>query len=358
VSSLLAPDGFAGADPSSPVRGVREALERRRARAHGHVYAVVRWAGAGIFAAVFVTLLVTLFDQASAALGHMGIAILWTGWNPAKNQYGAGVFIVGTLLTTLVALVVAVPIGIGTAVLLSELAPRWIAAPFTLMVEFLAAVPSIVVGLWGLIVLTPLFATHVEPFLKKVPLLNVLFHGTAYGASVLLAGVVLAVMILPTIVALSRVAMSGVAVADREAGLALGATRWQVVSKAVVPGARRGIRASITLAMGRALGEAIAVALVIGNNTSLPHSLLSPGATLGSAIVNSFSEATPGSLEKSGVVALVVVLLAISVLVNAGGQLLLRARKPGLPPRGPVTESASPIMPTVPGVPDTAGTTT
>jgi phosphate transport system permease protein len=341
VSALSAPGTHPGADPWAPVHGVREALERRRARTHGRIYAVVRWAGAGIFAAVFVTLVVTLFDQASAALGHMGVSILWTGWNPAKNQFGAGVFIVSTLLTTLMALVIAVPIGSGTAVLLSELAPRWIAAPFTMLVEFLAAIPSIVVGLWGLIVLTPLFANHIEPFLKKVPVASVLFHGPAYGASVLLAGVVLAVMVLPTIVALSRVAMSGVAVADREAGLALGATRWQVVSKAVVPGARRGIRASITLAMGRALGEAIAVALVIGNNTAIPHSLLSPGATLGSAIVNSFSEANPGSLERSGVVALVVVLLAISVLVNAGGQLLLRARQPTPPPRGPALDPAS-----------------
>jgi phosphate transport system permease protein len=161
------------------------------------------------------------------------------------------------------------------------------------------------------------------------------------GASVLLAGVVLAIMILPTVVALSRVAMSGVALADREAGLALAATRWQVARKVVIPGARRGIRASFTLAMGRALGEAIAVAMVIGNNTAIPHSLLSPGATLGSAIVNFFSEANPGTLEKSGVVALVVVLLAISVLVNAGGQFLLRARKAPVPPRGPVDEIAA-----------------
>jgi phosphate transport system permease protein len=335
---MAAPEASAGA--WSPVRGVREALERRRARPKGRLYALVRWAGAGIFAAIFVTLLVTLFDEASAALGHMGIAILWSGWNPAKSQYGAGVFIVGTLLTTAVALVIAVPVGIGTAAFLAELAPRWIAAPLTVMVEFLAAVPSIVVGLWGLIVLTPLFADHVEPFLHGVPVLGVLFHGPPLGASVLLAGVVLAVMILPTVVALSRVAMSGVAVADREAALALGATRWQVVHRAVVPGARRGIRASITLAMGRALGEAIAVALVIGNNTAIPHSLLSPGATLGSAIVNSFSEANPGTLEKSGVVALVVVLLGISVVVNAGGQWLLRARRAAVPPRGPVADPA------------------
>jgi len=319
---------------------VREALDQHRAKPHGRVYAAVRWLGAAIFAAIFVALLVTLFDNASAALGHMGLSVFWKSWNPAKNEYGAGVFVVGTLITTLVGLVIAVPIGIGTAALLSELAPRWIAAPLTVLVEFLAAIPSVVVGLWGLIVLTPLFAQHVEPFLKRVPVLGGLFHGPPLGASLLLAGVVLAIMILPTIVALSRVAMSGVGVADREAALALGATQWQVVRKAVVPGARRGIRASITLAMGRAAGEAIAVAMVIGNNNAIPHSLLAPGATLGSAIVNSFSEANPGTLEKSGVVALVLVLLVISVLVNAGGQLLLRARKAEVPPRGPVETPA------------------
>ena len=329
----------------APVRGVHELLERRRGRSSGRAYAAIRWAGAAIFAAVFVALLVVLSRDAAAALGHMGLSVVWKGWNPAKGEYGAGVFVVGTLLTTLVALIIAVPIGLGTAALLSELAPRWLASPLTVLVEFLAAIPSIVVGLWGLIVLTPVFAHRVEPFLKGVPGLNVVFHGQPLGASILLAGVVLAVMVLPTVVALSRVAMSGVAEADREAGLALAATRWQVTRKVVIPGARRGIRASVTLAMGRALGEAIAVAMVIGNNTAIPHSLLSPGATLGSAIVNSFSEANPGTLEKSGVVGLVVVLLAISVLVNAGGQVLLRTRKPPIPARGPVEGLAVAIGP-------------
>jgi phosphate transport system permease protein len=342
VSTVAAPEAPASWEP---VAGVASSLERRRKRPRGRLYAVIRWGGAAIFAGIFALLLVTLFHQAWAAFAHMGLPILWRGWNPAKGQFGAGMFIVGTLLTTLVALVIAVPVGLGTATFLAELAPRWIAAPCTVLVEFLAAIPSIVVGLWGLIVLTPLFSRHVEPFLKQVPVLSVLFHGPPLGASILLAGVVLAIMILPTIVALSRVAMSGVGLADREAGLALAATRWQVARRVVIPGARRGIRASITLAMGRALGEAIAVAMVIGNNTSLPHSLLAPGATLGSAIVNSFSEANPGTLEKSGVVALVVILLAISVLVNAGGQILLRSRKAPPPPRGPVDEVIAALGP-------------
>ena len=332
MSLLVAPE----LSSWEPVAGVAESLDRRRARPRGRLYAVVRWGGAALFSAVFALLLFTLFHQAWAALVHMGPSILWRGWNPATSQYGAGVFIVGTVLTTLVALVIAVPVGLGTATFLAELAPRWLAVPCTVLVEFLAAIPSIVVGLWGLIVLTPVFRNQVEPFLKKVPVLGVLFHGPPLGASILLAGVVLAIMVLPTVVALSRVAMTGVATADREAGLALSATRWQVARKVVIPGSRRGIRAAVTLAMGRALGEAIAVAMVVGNNTALPHSLLAPGATLGSAIVNSFSEANPGTLEKSGVVSLVIVLLAISVVVNAGGQLLMRVRTQAPPPRGPV----------------------
>ncbi len=317
------------------VPGVRQLLDRRPP-GRGRLYGVVRWGGAGIFAAVFVALLVSLFEQAAPALGHMGPAILWREWNPAKNQFGAGIFIVGTVITTAIALIISVPVGIAAAVLFAELAPRRIAGPMAAAIEFLAAIPSIVVGLWALIVLEPVFSRHVEPFFKKVPVLDALFHGPALGASLFLAGVVLAIMVLPTMVALSRSAMAAVAVEDREAGRALAATRWQVARQVVVPGARRGIRAAVTLAMGRAFGEAIAVAMVIGNNTGVPHSLLSPGASLGSAIVNSFSEALPGSLEKSGVVALVIVLLAISVVVNAGGQLLLRRRKPTTPPRGPV----------------------
>ncbi len=317
------------------VPGIRQSLERNRLRGNGRLYAGLRWGGAAVFGVVFVALVVTLLQESAADLGHMGISILWRGWRPAVGEYGAGVFIVGTLLTTAVALALAIPVGLGTSLLLAELAPRWLAAPLQAMVEFLAAVPSIVVGLWGLIILNPLFARDVEPFLKHVPVLDALFHGPPLGASILLASVVLAIMILPTIVALSRLSMAGVPLADREAGMALAATRWQVARRVVVPGARRGIRAAVTLAMGRAMGEAIAVTMVVGNNTALPHSLLSPGSTLGSAIVNSFSEALPGTLQKSGVVALVVVLLAISVVVNAGGQLLMRARTPPVPPRGP-----------------------
>jgi phosphate transport system permease protein len=309
-----------------PVEGVKEALQRRWARSGGRGYAVLRWTGASIFGLIVVGLVVSLLASSSQAFGHSGLSFLWSGtYNATKNVYPTGIFIVGTLITTAVAIALAVPIGVGTAAFLSELAPRWLAAPLSVAVDLIAAVPSIVVGLWGLLVLSPVFARHVEPVLKKVPLLGWFFHGPAYGPSMLLAGTVLAVMILPTVVALTRTALSSVATEDREAARALGATRWQVVRTAVVPGARSGIEAAVILAMGRALGETIAVAMVIGNNDALPHSLLAPGATLGSAIINSFGEAAPG-LDKSSVIGLVVVLLALTAIVNVGGQLLLRRR--------------------------------
>jgi phosphate transport system permease protein len=310
----------------TPVAGVQDALRRRWARPGGRGYAGLRGAGATLFAAVAVALVVSLVGSSRGAFAHSGLSLLWTGtWDPTHRIYGDETFIVGTLMTTAVALVLAVPIGIGTAAFLSELAPRWLAAPLSVLIDLIAAVPSIVVGLWGLLVLVPLFARHVEPFLKTVPVLEWFFHGPALGPSVLLAGVVLAVMILPTVVALSRTALAAVAVTDREAARALGGTRWQVVRRAVIPGARTGIEAAVTLAMGRALGESIAVAMVIGNAYVIPHSLLAPGATLGSAIINSFGGVTSG-LERSEVVALVVILLAITALVNAGGHLLLRSR--------------------------------
>ena len=211
------------------------------------------------------------------------------------GQYGAGLLVVGTVVTTGVAIIIAAPIGLGAAVALSELVPPKVAGVASTLVELLAAVPSIVVGLWALLVLSPLFARDVEPFLHSVPVLGgLLFGGQDLGPSIILAAVVLAVMTLPTLVSLSRTALRAVPVADREAAMALGATRWQVVRKVVWPAARPGVAAATTLAVGRALGEAIAVAMVIGNSPSWPHSLAAPGATLGSSIVNQFSEAQPG----------------------------------------------------------------
>ena len=297
---------------------VKAALRRRHDRRGGRSYKALSLVAAGIFVAIVLGLVVSVGVDSSQALAHSGIGFLWSGtWNPAANQYGAGILIVGTVVTTLVAMVIVVPVGLAMAAFLSELAPRWLAGPLSAAIDLLAAVPSIVVGLWALLVLSPLFANHVEPFFKAVPLLEWFFHGPAYGPSMLLASVVLAVMTLPTVVALSRTALRGVALQDREGAMALGATHWQVVREVVFPGARSGIAAALTLAVGRALGESIAVAMVIGNNPSVPHSLLAPGATLGSAIVNQFAEAAPG-IGTSSVIALAAVLLVLTLGVTRG----------------------------------------
>ncbi len=196
--------------------------------------------------------------------------------------------------------------------------------------------------MWGLFVLVPLFERDVEPFLQKIPVVKHLFSGGDLGSGILLASVVLAVMMLPTLTALTRTAFQGVSVADREAALALGGTKWQVVRRAVIPGASSGIQAAITLAMGRALGEAIAVALVIGGGVNYPHSLLATGTTLGSAVVNFFSEAT--GIQRSAVIGLVVVLLAFSALANIGGQLLVRRQQGRRPDASPISDDVLPDL--------------
>jgi phosphate ABC transporter permease protein PstC/phosphate ABC transporter permease subunit PstA len=323
--SGLIPDGPSPA-VSYDAPDVRAILASKQAWRGGRGYAPARWLGAGVFAAVVITVAVSIATGSAKAFAHFGPGFVWSGtYSPDITGSGAGVLIVGTVVTTAVALAMAAPIGLGAAISLAEFVPSKVSAIATTLVELLAAVPSIVVGLWALLVLSPLFRSHVEPFLHSLPVLGgAVFGGPDYGPSILLAAVVLSIMTLPTLVSLSRSALRAVPLADREAAMALGATRWQVVRKVVWPAARPGIAAAVTLAIGRALGEAIAVALVIGNEPSWPHSLVGPGATLGSSIVNQFSEAEPG-LGASSVIALGAVLFVLTVVVNIGGQALRRA---------------------------------
>ncbi len=322
--------GLAPGGPSPAVSydapDVRAILARKQAWRGGRGYGPARWLGAGVFAGVVIAIAVSIATGSAKAFAHFGPGFVWSGrYSPDITGSGAGLLVVGTVVTTAVAIVMAAPVGLGAAIALAELVPSKVAAIATTLVELLAAVPSIVVGLWALLVLSPLFRAHVEPFLHSVPVLGgAVFGGPDYGPSILLAAVVLSIMTLPTLVSLSRTALRAVPVADREAAMALGATRWQVVRKVVWPAARPGIAAAVTLAIGRALGEAIAVALVIGNEPSWPHSLVGPGATLGSAIVNQFAEAEPG-LGASSVIALGAVLFVLTVVVNVGGQALRRA---------------------------------
>jgi phosphate ABC transporter permease protein PstC/phosphate ABC transporter permease subunit PstA len=305
--------------------GTRALLLDKQAWRGGRGYGPARWLGAGVFGAVVIAVAVSICTGSAQAFARYGVGFVWSGtFSPGAGDYGAGVLVVGTVVTTAVAIIIAAPVGLGAAIALSELVPTKVTAVASTLVELLAAVPSIVVGLWALLVLEPLFRAHVEPFLHAVPVLGLLFGGPDYGPSIVLASTVLAVMTLPTLVSLSRTAFRAVPVADREAAMAVGATRWQVVRRVVWPSARPGVAAAVTLAVGRALGEAIAVAMVIGNNPAWPHSLAGTGATLGSVIVNQFAEAEPG-LGTSSVIALAAVLLVLTVAVNVAGQALRRA---------------------------------
>ena len=315
------------------VSAARGAWRPRRSRLGPRAYRVLLGLFALVFGVLLAAIVVTLVYKSRDAWSTFGLGFIWSRtFDTVHGVYGALPFIVGTLVTTAIALVIAVPVGIACAAYLTELAPRWL-QPFGVLVDLIAAVPSVVIGLWGLLVVAPVFGRDVEPFMKKVPVVEWFFHGSPLGVSVFLAGVILAIMVVPTIVALSRTALLGVGVPEREAGMALGATPWRVVRSVVVPGSRSGIVAAVVLALGRAVGETIAVTLVIGNNYLIPHSLLAPGATLGSVIINQFGDASTNPHEIGALVALGVILLVMGLVVNAGGQLLLRGRLRPAPKR-------------------------
>jgi phosphate transport system permease protein len=223
-----------------------------------------------------------------------GLSFLFsTHWDPAINQmFGALPFIQGTLVTSFIALLLAVPIGIGVAIFLAELSPSWLSQPLGFLVELLAAVPSVVYGFWGLFAFIPILVRPLSMDLTNHLGFLPIFKGPVYGPSRLAAGLILAIMILPTIASVSRDVFRAIPVAQREAALALGATRWETISQVLVPYGLSGLLGAVILGLGRALGETIAVTMVIGNNLDLSSSLLHPGYTMASIIANEFTEAT------------------------------------------------------------------
>ncbi len=269
-----------------------------------------------LVAGVAVWFVVAIVTQAWPAFSTLGFTwIFGKVWNPSHDQYGLLPFILGTLEATAIAVVLAVPIGLGTALALAYLVPLRVRAVLSTTVELLAAVPSVVYGLWGLVVLAPVFRETVEPFLTSILGWTGLFNGPNQGVGLLLAGVILFIMILPTMVAISRDVLAVVPNEQVEGAMALGATRWQVLRKVVVPGARTGLLGAFTLATGRALGETVAVALVIGNSPYIAHSIKSPAATIPSLIVNNFGEST--GTELAVLFAAGLVLLVIGIAVNS-----------------------------------------
>jgi phosphate transport system permease protein len=276
-----------------------------------------------IVVAILMGLLVVLNIDAFPAVSKFGLSFLTSSaWDPVKEQFGALPAIYGTLLSSVIGLIIAVPISLGAAIFLVELAPSWLRDPASFLIEMLAAIPSVIIGLWGLFVLVPLVRTPIESWLGSKLGFLPLFQGPPFGVGFLAAGLILAIMVIPIITAVSRDAMRAVPNEQREAMFALGATRWETIRRAVLPYCRSGLIGAIILGLGRALGETMAVTMVIGNGYKLTASLFSPGATIASKIAGEFSEAT-GDVFIGSLVELALILFAVTLLVNVIARLLV-----------------------------------
>lgn len=247
-----------------------------------------------------------------------------TVWDPVFDHFGALPFLYGTVITSVVALLLAVPLGVGAAIFLAELAPPRISEMLAFMIDLLAAVPSVIYGLLGIFVVVPFVRTELAPFLESTLGFLPFFRGPSYGVGVLTASLVLTMMIVPFIISVSREVLMAVPRDQREAALALGATRWESTIRVVVPYARSGITGSIFLAMARALGETMAVTMVIGNDPKIFTSLLAPGYTIAAVIANEFSEAT-GTLYLQALIELGLVLFLVTFILNGLARLLILA---------------------------------
>jgi len=288
--------------------------------------------GATLAAAVLVLTLLggvvlSLVRGSWPAFSHFGLSFLTrVVWNPVTGEFGALAPIYGTVVTALIAMLMAVPVSFGIAIFLTELAPRWLKRPVGVAIELLAAVPSIIFGIWGLFVLAPVLQRHVQPWLidwlGPLPVLGKLFQGPPFGIGVLTASVVLAIMVLPFISAVLRDVFETVPDVLKESGYGLGATTWEVIWKVVVPYSRTGIVGGIMLGLGRALGETMAVTFVIGNAHRISPSLLAPGTTIAASIANEFTEAE-GVLYNSSLIGLGTVLFLITFTVIAGARFML-----------------------------------
>lgn len=264
-----------------------------------------------------------LFQGAQLSMAKFGWHFLRSSeWDPVRERFGALPFIFGTFVSSILALALATPLAVGTAIFLTELAPAWVRQPVITLVEMLAAIPSVILGLWGIFVMAPVLRQHVFPPIKSVLGFLPLFDGPIYGVSMLAAALIIAVMILPIITSVTREILRSVPDLQREAAYALGATRWEVTRIAVLSYAKRGIFGAMVLGLGRALGETMAVTMVIGNRPEIAASLFAPGYTLASVIANEFTEAT-SEVYLSALFEIGLILLVVTILANILARLLL-----------------------------------
>jgi phosphate transport system permease protein len=292
------------------------------------VFAGVATALAASVPLLLAAIVLLLLADALPAVQRFGLSFLTDStWDPVAERFGAAAYAYGTIVTSLLALLIAGPIGVGCALFIAEYAPVSMRGLITFLVDLLATIPSVIYGLWGFFILAPMMRTSFEPFLKNtfgpLPVVGALFSGPAVGRDLLVAGVILAIMILPTVTAVSREVLRAVPDTQREGMLALGATKWETISKAVLPYARGGIAGALILGLARALGETMAVSMVIGNSsTRIQASLFTPGYTLASAIANQFTEADK-AIYFSAIITIALVLLLVASVLNILARLLV-----------------------------------
>jgi len=300
----------------------------RRAGAGDARFHFFTWLAALLVLVIFSGVIVSLVIGADPAFKAFGFGFVTSQlWSPARDHFGALASIYGTLITSFLAMIVAVPMGIGIAIFLTELCPRVLRRPIGIAIELLAGIPSIIYGIWGLFVFAPWFQEHVQlPVINAttgIPVLGTLFGGSPYGIGVVTAALILSIMILPFISAVTRDVFETVPPMLKEATYGLGCTTWEVMSRVVLPFARTGVVGGAMLALGRALGETMAVTFVIGNAHKIDSSLFAPGTTISATIANEFTEATT-ELYTSSMFYLAVILFVITFIVLASAQLMLR----------------------------------
>jgi phosphate ABC transporter permease protein PstC len=316
-------------------RGGRSILERSpSARRADPLFRAILATMAGLILALIAFFFVFLINKAQPALSHQGVfSFLFTNdWNPSKAIYGAWPLVAGTLITAAIALVIGVPVAVAAALFITELAPRKVRSPLVILVELLAAVPSVVYGLWGIFVLIPKLKPAEQWFSDTFSFLPFV-GGTVAGPNYFIAGLILAIMILPIVSAISREVISTVPADLKEASLALGATRWEMIRMAVLPYSRAGITGAAMLGLGRAIGETIAVTLVIGNSPTIGKEIFDQGYTLAAVIANEFGEAANDKVHAGALIAAGLVLFVLTLAINALARgLVRRAERSSRPP--------------------------
>ena len=320
--------------PAVESSAIRSYLQKRGSSAFAdRGFSILMMVCAMTIFAIVLLIATELVMRSQLSIAKFGIAFFFRqAWDPVSGDFGAIPFIYGTLVSSLLALVIAVPLAVGLAVFLTEMCPRFLRGPLAFFTELLAAIPSVVYGLWAVFVLVPLLREHVDPVLSKLFGWTTLFSGPNYGIGMLAAGVILAIMVLPIISSLTREVMTAVPHSQREAVLALGATRWEMIRMGVLRNARIGIVGSIILGLGRALGETMAVTMVIGNRPEIAKSLFAPGYSMASVIANEFSEASD-DLYLSALIEIGLALFIVTIIVNALARLLVWAVTRGAPAR-------------------------